>query len=72
MRSGYHHNHSVPFVRVDPDNRCAAMLVYGKKIVILPFKRDAGAGSAADNEAHKEMGQAKGGGAGKDFAKSRD
>ncbi len=49
MRSGYHHNHSIPFVRVDPDNRCAAMLVYGKKIVILPFKRDVAAVAALDD-----------------------
>lgn len=39
-KGGYVHNHSVPFLRADPDGRCAAMLVYGRKIVILPFKRD--------------------------------
>ena len=47
MRSGYYHNHSAPFVRVDPENRCAAMLVYGRKIVVLPFRRDAAAAAAA-------------------------
>lgn len=40
MRGGFIHNDWVPAVRVDPDNRCAAMLVYGRKIVILPFRRD--------------------------------
>jgi len=38
MRQGYVHNHWIPFVRTDPDNRCAAMLVFGQKIIILPFK----------------------------------
>lgn len=40
MLGGYVHNEWVPSVRVDPENRCAAMLAYGKKIIILPFKRD--------------------------------
>ena len=40
VRGGYIHNECVPCVRVDPDNRCAAMLAYGRKIIILPFKRD--------------------------------
>ncbi|CAB4055468.1 CPSF1 [Lepeophtheirus salmonis] len=37
-RQGFVHNYVVPFVRADPDSRCAAMLVYGRQIVILPFK----------------------------------
>lgn len=40
VRSGYVSNQSIPFIRVDPESRCAAMLIYGRKIVILPFKRD--------------------------------
>ena len=45
-KGGRVHQYSVPFLRADPDGRCAAMLVYGRKIVILPFKRDASASAA--------------------------
>jgi hypothetical protein len=31
MRGGYVNNHAVPLVRTDPENRCAAMLVYGRQ-----------------------------------------
>ena len=40
MKDGFVHNEWVPSVRVDPDNRCAAMLAFGRKILILPFKRE--------------------------------
>jgi len=40
IREGFISNEDIPLVRVDPDNRCAAMLAFGKKIIILPFKRD--------------------------------
>ena len=40
FQGGFHYNHALPLVRVDPDTRCAAMLIFNRKIVILPFRRD--------------------------------
>ncbi|XP_055694304.1 cleavage and polyadenylation specificity factor subunit 1 [Lutzomyia longipalpis] len=40
IRGGWTGNYHVPIVRVDPDNRCAVMLVYGRKLVVLPFRKD--------------------------------
>lgn len=40
MRGGWTGHYHIPIVRVDPDNRCAVMLVYGKKLVVLPFRKD--------------------------------
>lgn len=40
IKGGWVSNYHIPSVRVDPDNRCAVMLVYGKKLVVLPFRRD--------------------------------
>ena len=38
MQGGLLHNPSVPDLRVDPEGRCAAMLLYGAHLAILPFK----------------------------------
>lgn len=40
MRGGWMHHFHIPMVRVDPENRCAVMLVYGRKLVVLPFRHE--------------------------------
>ncbi|KAG0711406.1 Cleavage and polyadenylation specificity factor subunit 1 [Chionoecetes opilio] len=40
IKGGWVQTVTLPLVRVDPEARCAAMLIYGRKIVILPFRRD--------------------------------
>ncbi|CAG0890026.1 unnamed protein product [Darwinula stevensoni] len=40
-RRGWTRNITIPHIRVDPDSRCCVMLVYGRKIAVLPFKHDA-------------------------------
>ncbi|KAM9776273.1 cleavage and polyadenylation specificity factor subunit 1 [Syngnathus typhle] len=40
LRDGFVQNVHVPIVRVDPENRCAVMLIYGTKLVVLPFRKD--------------------------------
>lgn len=42
MKQGYTQSSLPPVIRVDPDGRCAALLIYGRSIVILPFRREAG------------------------------
>uniref|UniRef100_A0A1I7TQF8 Probable cleavage and polyadenylation specificity factor subunit 1 n=1 Tax=Caenorhabditis tropicalis TaxID=1561998 RepID=A0A1I7TQF8_9PELO len=37
LRDGFNNYFHPPIVRTDPENRCAATLVYGKHIAILPF-----------------------------------
>jgi len=29
-----------PVVKADPEGRCATMLIYGNKLVVLPFRHD--------------------------------
>ena len=29
-----------PMVRVDPERRCSVMLIYGTRLVVLPFRQE--------------------------------
>ena len=40
MRGGFTHISRPPVVRSDPESRCAALLLYSKNIIILPFRKD--------------------------------
>ncbi|UYV82374.1 CPSF1 [Cordylochernes scorpioides] len=40
LKGGITINHQIPLVRVDPDGRCAVALIYGKNLVVLPFRSD--------------------------------
>ncbi|KAM9292267.1 cleavage and polyadenylation specificity factor subunit 1 isoform 1-T1 [Gastrophryne carolinensis] len=40
LRDGFVQNVHIPMVRVDPSGRCAVMLIYGTRLVVLPFRRD--------------------------------
>ncbi|XP_055589529.1 cleavage and polyadenylation specificity factor subunit 1 [Uranotaenia lowii] len=40
IKGGWTGHYHTPIVRVDPDNRCAVMLIYGRKLVVLPFRKD--------------------------------
>ena len=38
-QGGLLHNYHRPCVRIDPEGRCAAMLIYGSDLAILPFRQ---------------------------------
>ncbi|CAH1269285.1 CPSF1 [Branchiostoma lanceolatum] len=40
VKDGYVSNYHAPMVRVDPEGRCAVMLIYGKRLVVLPFRKE--------------------------------
>ncbi|XP_073185980.1 cleavage and polyadenylation specificity factor subunit 1 isoform X2 [Lepidochelys kempii] len=40
LKDGFVQNVHIPKVRVDPDGRCAVMLIYGTRLVVLPFRRE--------------------------------
>lgn len=40
IKGGWLGNYYAPIVKVDPDSRCAVMVIYGRKLVVLPFRRD--------------------------------
>lgn len=40
MQAGWTQHHRTPIIRVDPEGRCAVMLIYGRKLVVLPFRRE--------------------------------
>ncbi|XP_058806106.1 cleavage and polyadenylation specificity factor subunit 1 isoform X2 [Phymastichus coffea] len=40
IKDGWTNHHHIPIVRVDPEGRCAVMLIYGRKLVVLPFRKD--------------------------------
>ncbi|XP_052749426.1 cleavage and polyadenylation specificity factor subunit 1 [Galleria mellonella] len=40
MKGGWTTHPHIPWIRVDPEFRCAVMLLYGKKLAVLPFRKD--------------------------------
>lgn len=40
MKGGWTTHPHIPWIRVDPECRCAVMLLYGKKLAVLPFRKD--------------------------------
>lgn len=40
IKDGWTHHNHISIVRADPENRCAVMTVFGKKLVVLPFRRE--------------------------------
>ena len=52
MREGFTQSVIPPIIKVDPDGRCAAFLVYGRNIVILPFRKEA----LLSDDQHQQIG----------------
>ncbi|XP_065915644.1 cleavage and polyadenylation specificity factor subunit 1-like [Dysidea avara] len=40
IRDGMRLTNHRPIVKIDPEGRCATMLIYGSKLVVLPFRHD--------------------------------
>ena len=53
MRGGRVSGSRGPLVRVDPEGRCAGMLVYGRKMVVLPLGKVEGGGAADRQPEHR-------------------
>lgn len=51
-REGAHYNFHQPMLRVDPNMKCAVMLIYGFKLVVIPFHEEHSAESSASNSNH--------------------
>ncbi|XP_054164327.1 cleavage and polyadenylation specificity factor subunit 1-like [Oppia nitens] len=49
MRGGFTQFSMPPVVRCDPEGRCAALLLYSKNIMILPFRKDIATGDDHKN-----------------------
>lgn len=40
LQGGWTQHYHIPSLRVDPEGRCAVMLLYGRKLLILPFRKE--------------------------------
>lgn len=40
FQGGWTTHPHIPWIRVDPEFRCAVMLLYGRKLAVLPFRKD--------------------------------
>ncbi|XP_077542747.1 cleavage and polyadenylation specificity factor subunit 1 isoform X1 [Haemaphysalis longicornis] len=41
FKGGYVQTAQLPMIRVDPCNRCAAMLIFSRTVAVIPFRKDA-------------------------------
>eukprot|EP00795_Rhopilema_esculentum_P001311 gene1311-15698_t len=56
LKGGVMENVFDPVIRVDPENRCAVMLVYGRHLVVLPFKQELAVDEAEQAQASDKSG----------------